>query len=360
MSDTEDKLLPRRSSRQPGSQRSPMDVDGISSVSSLKKVRGRPKQQTLTCYDCKSEFSSTLIDPSALNDSSIYEAMGFRWHCSRCLKRDCNLVKKNDFDTKINEISKQLNFLTSEFNRRLDDIENQNQNFPKEVRESISTYAQVVSKNIENHNQTTSCVSSMKQSLESLKTDLNNQMEDKSKSLTAINNNLETVKINIEKNDAKESDAQVHAQKINNVCIFNIPELNSENLQENYKNDVQIVKELFNDRISLNKEDVKSLFRKGEIKDSLRPRPIIIKFSTTELKNKVLSLRNLTYTDKTDQTEHQIFIVPDRTRKEQLEHKKLTEELKKRRQDGEQNIIIRNGKIVSRLPFRSNPQLFWG
>ena len=42
------------------------------------------------------------------------------------------------------------------------------------------------------------------------------------------------------------------------------------------------------------------------------------------------------------------FIAPDMTRFQQEKHKKLVDELRKRRQQGEQNLIIKNGLIVRR------------
>ena len=47
-------------------------------------------------------------------------------------------------------------------------------------------------------------------------------------------------------------------------------------------------------------------------------------------------------------------------KKEQAEHKKLVQELKRRKANGEDGLVIRNGKITEWLPFRPNPQNFWG
>ena len=89
------------------------------------------------------------------------------------------------------------------------------------------------------------------------------------------------------------------------------------------------------------------------------PRPIIIKFTSLEKRSEILSLRNVFYTTK-DNSKIPIYICPDRTIKEQEEHKKLVKQLKERREKGEENIKISNGKIVEyTLPFRANAQSVW-
>jgi hypothetical protein len=112
------------------------------------------------------------------------------------------------------------------------------------------------------------------------------------------------------------------------------------------------------DKVKLEKDDVKAMYRIGQKNDSTKPRPIIIKFSSIDTKIEVLKLRNILYNDL--ESDHRIFITPDRTRKEQAKHKELTKILKERRLKGEQNLVIRNGKIVQLQPFRPNPQLYWG
>ena len=41
-----------------------------------------------------------------------------------------------------------------------------------------------------------------------------------------------------------------------------------------------------------------------------------------------------------------IYIAPDRTKKQQLQMKKLRDELKDRRENGEKDLIIKNGVII--------------
>ena len=119
------------------------------------------------------------------------------------------------------------------------------------------------------------------------------------------------------------------------------------------------LKEIFKDKVILEKDEIKKLYRKGENITEEKPRPIIIKFSTYDKKQTMLGLRNLEI--KTDTNEIlQISIEPDRTIKEQREHAKLVKELKARRKQGEENIFIRNNKIIKTWPFQKDPQKYWG
>ena len=67
---------------------------------------------------------------------------------------------------------------------------------------------------------------------------------------------------------------------------------------------------------------------------------------------------NLKYLD-CNQEEHQIFVKPDMTQKEQLEHKLLVKKLQERRAEGELGLVIRNGRIINKRPFRADPSRYW-
>ena len=316
---------------------------------------------TATCDDCKNKYHLQCTDLSTeIRDVIAAQTFseGLFYRCPECrTKPKFTPVDKNEFDLKMNELSEKLNSLTSEFSKRLDSIENQNIAFPKEVKESITNYAQVVSNNIKENCETKKVVSTMSKTMKNLENNLNTKLDEEQSSLSAINEDLKTVKLNIERNDEKEIDEKQRAQKINNVCIFNVPEFDSTDAEVNYKNDIKIIKTVLNGKVDLGKNDVKAMYRKGNDEAS-KPRPIIIKFSSHETKIEILKLRNIVYNDS--KKDHQIFIAPDRTTKEQALHRELVQKMKERREKGEENIGIRNGKIVNLQPFRANPQLYWG
>ena len=156
----------------------------------------------------------------------------------------------------------------------------------------------------------------------------------------------------------RESEQKSREQKALNVCIFNIPESDADSIEDQYKEDVSKFKEILSNEIVLEKEDVKAFYRIGQEAKSSKPRPIILKLTNEDVRRKLLMLRNLIFTNSSN--ECKVFINPDRTKKEQEAHRKLLSELKERKSKGEENIVIRNGKIIEFLPFRRNPQLFWG
>jgi hypothetical protein len=135
--------------------------------------------------------------------------------------------------------------------------------------------------------------------------------------------------------------------------VFNIPELDPKDPEKSYERDVKIIKDLIGAELNLKKDDVIALYRVGP-KDSSSIRPIIMKFSSEEMKFKALKLRNLKYQG------NDIYISHDRTKKEREERKLLVKSLRERRANGEENLFIKNGKIVKEVPFRANPQHFWG
>ena len=202
----------------------------------------------------------------------------------------------------------------------------------KHINEDIKSYAEVVKKNISDN---TECNDALK----------------------LIGKDLHTVKANICDKAEAEFESKARERKSKNVCVFNVPESDSDDSDVVFKDEVSKIRQIFRDKVDLKKEDVLDLWRCGKTKDKQKIRPIIIKFSNMEIKQKVLKLRNLKYKDENESQD--IFIHPDRTLKERDAYKALRMELQERRKI-DSNLVIRNGKIVPYAPFRRNPQLYWG
>ena len=47
---------------------------------------------------------------------------------------------------------------------------------------------------------------------------------------------------------------------------------------------------------------------------------------------------------------NKVYLVPDRTKLERTKHKRVVEELKRRKANGETNLLIHNGVITERQP----------
>ena len=121
-----------------------------------------------------------------------------------------------------------------------------------------------------------------------------------------------------------------------NLIVYNLIE------PSDSKADTPKIKELLNTVFGhdVNLSRISRLGRRNESK----PRPLLISFDDVVVKGTLLSqsgkLRNF------DQYKN-VYLAPDRTKMEQEKHQKLVNELKHRRSNGEQNLAIRNGVIVT-------------
>ena len=195
------------------------------------------------------------------------------------------------------------------------------------IERQIVSYADIVNTNYKKSFDTEKAITSISQGMENLQTKLSDEIEQKA----------------IE-------------QRSNNICIFNIPESTNNNQEEANKEDVLKIKQILDPQITIEKKNISSIFRPG-FKSHDKVRPIIMKFNDATTRLKLLKLRNLKYQQGDIQTS--IYITPDRTLKQQEFHKKLVMELKRRKENGEENIYIKNGKIQQLQPFRTNLQSQW-
>ena len=81
-----------------------------------------------------------------------------------------------------------------------------------------------------------------------------------------------------------------------------------------------------------------------ESNTTTKPHSLLIKVNDEETHREVLACApKLRFST----TWNQVYIQPDMSPKEREAHKKVYEELKRQRNQGENNLVIRNGKIVS-------------
>ena len=324
----------------------------------------------MKCISCQVPFHSKCIGLSAdfLEIFKKANQPGAAWFCKDCHAKFANGIQMPDMNeassSSSGDINLQINLLKS-MNERMKIMEDKiesvtpNNNLKTveevlcsklaelgneisskvdlsgtDVQQKLKTYADCVSKKtIENSNQL--------------------------KSIEKLNKNIEGLKMNLKDDKQNQMEERKLRLKQNNVCVFNVPESNEENFTAAYQDDMRKLQEILQTRVDIQKEDLKEVFRIGPKGKTTKPRPIIIKFTSTEKKFEVLKERELYFLSGDERI--RIFITPDRTLKQQAEHKKLIEELKQRKQDGESNLVIRNGKIITlQMPFRLDPRSFWG
>ncbi len=132
-----------------------------------------------------------------------------------------------------------------------------------------------------------------------------------------------------------------------NLIFYNLPESDSKDVTERIKEDWVSVKKVFERKgLNLKKNDIGNVYRLGREKIHGRSRPLLIRFEREDKKREILKYcKDLKLV--VDKESRPIFYSMDLTIKEREERKKLVAELKKRKENGQMNIAIRNGKIVN-------------
>ena len=139
-----------------------------------------------------------------------------------------------------------------------------------------------------------------------------------------------------------------------NVMVFNLPETpqkpgkpNTWYTDELKKKDTDSFRTIISESLEIDTSDghnkIKDVLRIGRRDQTTRPRPLKVVFSELSTKREVLEKSKLLIRGK---NKH-IFINPDLTPKQREHDKKLRQDLKDRRSNGETDIYIRKGKIVN-------------
>ena len=90
--------------------------------------------------------------------------------------------------------------------------------------------------------------------------------------------------------------------------------------------------------------------RRGE---DPKPRPILVEFEDFESKEKVMAAAYQLHDDEDGWSG--VFINHDQTRKQREEAYKLRVEKRQREEDGETNLVIRNGNVIKKPPPQHPP-----
>ena len=126
----------------------------------------------------------------------------------------------------------------------------------------------------------------------------------------------------------------------NNVIISGVQEKAVGSLDERCEHDTQIVRSIFKFLDKAKEVDVRNAQRIGRL-DLDRPRLLKVELSSFYDRNAILknakSLRRSSWDS--------VFINPDYTEMERVQNRKLREELKRRRNSGE-DVVLYRGRIV--------------
>ena len=149
-------------------------------------------------------------------------------------------------------------------------------------------------------------------------------------------------------------------RKLNNIIIHNVPESQAKDDLTASREDRHSL-DTFLQTLEIQSDDKNEMQRtKGRVRvnghyrigapESDKVRPLVVTLnSTQECQFAIKQGKKHTPKDGRNQ------IAKDHTRKERTEYKKLKEELDRRQDNGERNLLIKNGAIVKKQPFRRHP-----
>ena len=123
----------------------------------------------------------------------------------------------------------------------------------------------------------------------------------------------------------------------NNLIIYNLPESTDNSKDKSFF--TELCKSVFDTTVKITKS-----LRLGK-KHENKNRPLLIGLENQQ--NVVNITSRAAYLRHHDKYEN-IYIAPDMTKYQRSKHKQLVDELKRRKSNGENNLIIRNGEIVTR------------
>lgn len=135
-----------------------------------------------------------------------------------------------------------------------------------------------------------------------------------------------------------------------NIVVHNLPEQQGQSLSDRSKADMSLFVTMAKEVFRLNCKPTRS-FRAGKVIPD-RARLLIITLENEETKHEILSMAAQL---RSSSNWTRVFITPDLTWSERQAQKKLREELRSRREAGEDGITIRRGKIVSLSMARKTP-----
>ena len=148
------------------------------------------------------------------------------------------------------------------------------------------------------------------------------------------------------KEEGEERDDRTSRSK--NVIFYNIKESEKDNFTDRKQEDLDVIKRVITKKLEVLDCEIDYVLRLGIFNDE-KPRPILVQLKTVSMKWAILKnsskLKNINKSGP-------IFVTPDRTKKEREENTKLWNELKRRKDGGEDDLIIKQGKIVKKQLFR--------
>jgi len=257
------------------------EAEGEDNCGNCKK-KVRSDQNGISCDACEQWFHCGCAKVS-IDEYKMIQKMGNRitWNCGRC-------------GTSVKEQNEKL----KEENRKLIEIL---KNFEKNIEARLEEFKSEIKNNISNV----------------VKEEIIGEM--------------------------KEEEEKKKRQK--NLVVYKLKESQKATKEHREEEDKNVCLDLMKNTLKVEDCEIEKVIRLGKIDENNRhDRPLLIVMQEKNKKYEVLTnASNLRYCQ--NEEHRKIYITPDMTIKQREENRKLREELKRRRDNGE-NWYIKNGKLV--------------
>lgn len=156
---------------------------------------------------------------------------------------------------------------------------------------------------------------------------------------------IETIKEEVREELREEQDRKVRK---NNLVLYNVNESRNAIPKERQKEDETICEDVFSHDLKVESFHIEQVVRLGKVRmDDKRPRPLLVKLKEASEKYNILKeARNIRTSNLEDR--RKIIIAPDLTKKQREEEKILRAQLKEKRDNGDFNWYIKNGKLCKK------------
>ena len=317
------------------------------------KTKGAEKHEKVTpsdiCKDCNGEIGS---DTKALSCNFCH-----KWVCTACLEisddlyqvltqnpKSPLLVPCKDCSGQIASLSEMRNTLNevklnqSGTRKQLEELNKKVGSINKDLQKTVK---EVVRKEVSTQLDT---------KLVHVECKLEEHLDKKFAAMECSTNHAEVMAKEEIRDMVREACKEERQKELRkpNLMLFNVPEKTTRDSQSISEHDRGIVFKILRTLVDIEdlEDKVLKIFRIGRRLDENRSRPIKIVFSDVDTKFKLLQKAYLLYESK-DNTLNSERISKDRTPNEIKQYKELKKELEIRIRNGETNLRIRRGEIVS-------------
>ena len=320
------------------------------------------KEQSIQC-DCCEKFFHITCQSVTKGKLKAVSQFNLKWFCNFCefaavtIKTQCINLQKEQiklkaevdsvnakmtaYESKLDSIEKKLSTnLTTEVKNLQTQIDTmktaqKEQNYQKRI-EELETGVSGIQNDIKKLEDVENNVSELKNTVKSYK-DVAATADPKTEMMTPLSpEEIERKK--------EEEEEKLKEKKKRNLIFFNIPEGDLDDYDEQRLADFYKIQRIYEDKVEIKERDLSNITRLGK-KVTNKIRPVLVTFKSEDQRMTVLrNNKDLKLLEANKST--RIFVSTDKTPKEREAENQLRAELQRRKNDGEDNLVIRNGKIL--------------